>query len=125
MRSSSVNAASRCSGSSQSNGLDSSRAGAWAVLCSALMRSLCKEFENGLLIDLVAHRRHVIAAGHGYRAAMGESRRQRIGRPGQKIVFAAHHQNRILHTAEFALAEDVAAAAHAGGERKPVLACLI
>ena len=62
---------------------------------------LFQEFQHGLLIDLVAHRGHVVAAGHGDGAAVGEGGGQRAGRAGERVVLAAHHQHRLAGGGQF------------------------
>src|SRR5262249_46768971 len=90
IRSSDVSSLSSRSGSSQVKGLRSSFDEGFAVLCSAadmfdlvFRISGFEEVEDGLLVDLVADRRHVVAIGHGDGAAVGEGLRQSIGATGQ------------------------------------------
>src|SRR6476646_6068539 len=88
----------------------------------ALWHSGGKKIQHRLLVDLVTNCGHMVAVWYRHCAAVGEGGRQRARRTGQYVLFAAHDQHRPLCPPKLLFGEDIAIAAHAGGECDAILA---
>src|SRR5579885_2560350 len=115
MRSSSLSSSFSSSGSAQSKDASFSGNGPDLGLTAPDMVSFREEFEHGLLIDLISHRQHVVAAGHGHGSRMAQRFGQRTRRAGNPVFAAADHERGCLDRGKRLARQGMARAAHAGG----------
>src|SRR5215470_3827829 len=89
-----------------------------------LLHSGREEIQHRTLVDLVSDGGHMVAVRNRHRSTICESGCKRIGRTGENVLFAAHHQHRTFGVAKLLPGEHIAAAAHAGREREAILSRL-
>src|SRR5688572_13422542 len=111
MRSSSVRSGSRRSGSAQSNCVS-----AIGVILAV------EKLERRVLVDAIAHRRVMVAARHGHRAAIGKFARKRLGRAGCVVQLAADDEHGVSYLRHLGWLDDSARAARAGGQSSEIVA---